>query len=304
MLLYQAKCEDVILNIQWFPGHMTKAIRMMEENLRLVDALIYVIDARAVASCNNPIFDKLLLGKKVLYVFNKCDLVKNEDLKLWRDKFESENKSYVLAVGTSGDCSDIVRGLKKELKAKIDKFADKGVNIPIRSMVVGVPNSGKSTIINSMCKKAKAVTGNRPGVTRGKQWLSVDGIDFLDTPGTLWAKFEDQKVAHHLAYIGSIREEVLDVNELAFDFLEEIKELYPQAFVERYNLECNVENVPTIEIFDEIAEKRGFKLKGGVVDYDRTAKAIFDDFRKGRLGKLMLEKPKTSGLIIKNSLKD
>lgn len=279
------------MNIQWFPGHMTKAIRMMEDNLRLVDALIYVIDARAVYSCDNPLFNKLLQGKRVLYVFNKCDLVDSKDLDKWCEEFKRQGKPYVKAIGTSGDCSQIVVGLKKVVADKIEKYAQKGANISIRAMVVGVPNSGKSTIINSMVKKAKAVTGDRPGVTRGKQWLSIDNVDFLDTPGTLWGKFEDQKVAHHLAYIGSIREDILDVSELAFDFISEIKESYPDALKNRYNLDELEED--TLQIFEQIAMARGFKLKGNQPDYERTAKMLIDEFRKGKLGKIMLELPKS-----------
>lgn len=157
-------------------------------------------------------------------------------------------------------------------------------------MVVGVPNSGKSTIINAMVKKAKAVTGDRPGVTRGKQWLSTDNVDFLDTPGTLWGKFEDQRVAHHLAYIGSIREDILDVSELCFDFIDEMKKIYPDALKNRYNLGELSDD--TLQIFEQIAMARGFKLKGNQPDYERTAKTVIDDFRKGKLGKIMLEKPK------------
>ena len=278
------------MNIQWFPGHMTKAIRMMEDNLRLVDALIYVIDARAVYSCDNPLFNKLLQGKRVLYVFNKCDLVEKNDLDLWCNEFERQGKPYVKAIGTSGDCSQIVAGLKKVVADKIEKYAQKGANISVRAMVVGVPNSGKSTIINAMVKKAKAVTGDRPGVTRGKQWLSIDNVDFLDTPGTLWGKFEDQKVAHHLAYIGSIREDILDVSELCFDFIDEMKKIYPDALKNRYNLGELSDD--TLQIFEQIAMARGFKLKGNQPDYERAAKMIIDDFRKGKLGKIMLEKPK------------
>ena len=202
------------MNIQWFPGHMTKAIRMMEENLRLVDALIYVIDSRAVFSSNNPLFDKLIAGKRVLYVFNKCDLVEESDLALWCARFREDGKTFVKAVGTSGDCSAIVAGLKRIASDKLARFGERGANVAVRAMVVGVPNSGKSTVINAMCRRAGAVTGDRPGVTRGKQWMSVDGVDLLDTPGTLWGKFEDETVARHLAYIGSIRDEVLDVHSL------------------------------------------------------------------------------------------
>lgn len=276
------------MHIQWFPGHMTKALRMMEDNLRLVDALIYVIDARAVYACDNPLFDRLIRGKRVLYVFNKCDLVDARDLENWCNEFQSENKPYVKAVGTSGDCSQIVAGLKAVASDKLEKFAEKGARVNVRAMVVGVPNSGKSTIINAMCKKSKAVTGDKPGVTRGKQWLSIDGVDFLDTPGTLWGKFEDQLIAHHLAYIGSIRDDILDAAELAFDFLDEIRVLYPENIKERFSLETLEDD--TLGVFGQIALKRGYKSRGGEPDYERTAKMLLDEFRKGKLGKIMLEK--------------
>lgn len=285
------------MNIQWFPGHMTKAIRMMEENLRLVDALVYVIDSRAVYSSDNPLFDKLLRGKRVLYVFNKCDLVEERDLALWCERFREEGKTYVRSVGTSGDCSAIVAGLKRIAADKLSRFGERGANVAVRAMVVGVPNSGKSTVINAMCKRAGAVTGDRPGVTRGKQWMSIDGVDLLDTPGTLWGKFEEESVALHLAYIGSIRDEVLDAGELAFSFLDEVRLAYGEELKARYALT----EIPddTLALFEGIALSRGFKVKGGEPDYERTAKTILDDFRKGRLGKIMLEKPKTHGLVLK-----
>ena len=276
---------------------MTKAIRMMEENLRLVDALVYVIDSRAVYSSDNPLFDKLLKGKRVLYVFNKCDLVEERDLALWCERFREEGKTYVRSVGTSGDCSAIVAGLKRIAADKLSRFGERGANVAVRAMVVGVPNSGKSTVINAMCKRAGAVTGDRPGVTRGKQWMSIDGVDLLDTPGTLWGKFEEESVALHLAYIGSIRDEVLDPGELAFSFLDEVKLAYGEALKARYALT----EIPddTLALFESIALSRGFKVKGGEPDYERTAKTILDDFRKGRLGKIMLEKPKNHGLVLK-----
>lgn len=276
------------MNIQWFPGHMTKAVRMMEENLRLVDALVYVVDARAIYSCDNPLLNKLTAGKSVLYVFNKCDLVESSDLDAWCERYRKAGKSYVKAVGTSGDCSAIVKKLKEITAEKLNKYAERGANVSVRAMVVGVPNSGKSTIINAMCKKAKALTGDRPGVTRGKQWLTVDGVDFLDTPGTLWSKFEDEKVAKHLAFIGSIRDEVLDFSELCFEFLKDISSRYAEQITARYSL--NELPSDTLELFDAIALSRGFKLKGGEIDYERTARTVIDDFRKGRLGKIMLER--------------
>ncbi len=260
----------------------------MEENLRLVDALIYVVDARAIASCKSPVFDRLLAGKRVLYVINKCDLVKEEDILAWERDFEERGLKCVRAVGTSGDCSQIVRGLKQVAADKLEKYAAKGAKVSVRAMVVGVPNSGKSTIINSMIKKAKAVTGDRPGVTRGKQWLSVDGVDFLDTPGTLWSKFTDQRVAHHLAYIGSIKDDVLDMCELALDFAEEVLTIAPTAFDERYGV--HVEGKDSVSAFEDILLAKRFLLKGGEYDRERTARMIIDDFRKGRLGKIMLER--------------
>lgn len=277
--------------IQWFPGHMTKAIRMMEDNLRLVDALIYVIDARAVYACDNPVFDKMLKGKPVLYVFNKCDLVEKDELQEWCEFFKENGKPFVKAIGTSGDCSQIIDGLKKITAEKIQKFANKGATARVRAMVVGVPNSGKSTIINAMVKKAKAITGDKPGVTRGKQWLSIDNVDFLDTPGTLWGKFDNQNVAHHLAYIGSIREDILDANELAFDLLDELRLICPDMLMKRYNLdELQDDNV---QLLESIALSRGFKAKGNQIDYERTAKTVLDEFRKGRIGKIMLESPRS-----------
>ena len=266
---------------------MTKAIRMMEDSLRLVDALIYVIDARAVSSCINPLFTKLLNGKKVLYVFNKCDLVESAELNRWCEEFKRQGKAYVKAIGTSGDCSQIVSGLKSVMSEKLDKYAKKGASISVRAMVVGVPDSGKSTIINSMIKRAKAVTGDRPGVTRGKQWLSIDGVDFLDTPGTLWGKFENQKVAHHLAYIGSIKDDILDTLELACDFVDEMKEIAPDGLKNRYGI-TDLDGA-AYEIIEEIAQRRGFKLRADSLDLERAAKTVIDDFRKGRLGKIMLE---------------
>ena len=278
------------MNIQWFPGHMTKAIRMMDESVHLVDALIYVVDARAVSACMNPLFSKLISGKRVLYVFNKCDLVESAELSRWCEQFKREGKSFVKAVGVSGDCSQIVAGLKSLMSDKLEKFAKKGANVSVRAMVVGVPNSGKSTIINAMIKRAKAVTGDRPGVTRGKQWLSIDGVDFLDTPGTLWGKFEDQMTAHHLAYIGSIKDDILDVLELSCDFVQELRELAPTAFKQRYGIDELAES--PYEVIEEIARKRGFKLIADTLDVERAAKTLIDDFRKGRLGKIMLELPK------------
>ncbi len=283
--------------IQWFPGHMTKAMRMMEKNLSLVDSVVYVLDSRAIASCKNPLFERLIGGKVALYVFNKCDLVEDKDLIAWENKFRTEGKAFVRSVGISGDCSKVVEGIKTVASYKIDRFKEKGADVSVRTMVVGVPNSGKSTIINAACRRAKTITGDRPGVTRGKQWVTIGSVDFLDTPGTLWGKFEDQTIAHHLAYIGSIRDEVLDVSELACDLIEELKVLCPEALLSRYFI-CELPETPA-EMLEAIASARGCLTKGGVVDYERAARILLDDFRKGRLGKIMLEKAETEPLRLK-----
>lgn len=267
---------------------MTKAVRMMEENVSLCDVLIYVIDSRAVKSSINPVLNRFTLDKRVVYVFNKCDLVENNDLNRWIKEFEKEGKKTVKTCGTSSDCRDIAVAIKAVYKDVLDKYASKGVKKHIRAMICGIPNSGKSTIINSMRKKASAVTGDKAGVTRGKQWLSLDSqIDLLDTPGTLWGKFDDQTVAKHLAFIGSISDDVLDSVELAIEFIKEGIENFSEKLSERYSV--NTDNEP-IEILESIALKRGLKVKGGEPDIERTAKTLIDDFRKGRLGKIMLEK--------------
>ena len=266
---------------------MTKAVRMMEENLALCDVCLYVIDSRAVNSSINPVLNKLVSTKRVIYLFNKCDLVEKSDLDKWTAKFAKEGKICSVTMGT-GDLSKVTALIKSAYKDVLDKYLEKGVKKHVRAMIVGIPNSGKSTIINSMRKKASAVTGDKAGVTRGKQWLSIDSmIDLLDTPGTLWGKFEDQTVAKHLAYIGSINDDILDKSELVFEFIKEITSICPGALKNRYGVD---ESAEPLEIFDSIAMSRGFKMRGGEMDYDRCAASVIDDFRKGRLGKIMLEK--------------
>jgi ribosome biogenesis GTPase A len=274
--------------IQWFPGHMTKALRMMRESASQCDVLLYVVDCRAVKSCLNPAFSELLCGKRALYILNKSDLVEKSDLKRWIARFEAENKACLAAVGTSVKSSEIVLKIKSLMADVLEKYREKGVNKPIRAMVIGVPNSGKSTIVNSMLGRAAAQTGNRPGVTRGKQWIAMSGgIDLLDTPGTLWAKFDDQATARRLAYIGSISDDILDVCELAAEFLREASERYGNLIIKRYSLEKLSQNPR--ETLVEIAKNRGYKISGGELDITRAANAVMDDFRKARLGKIMLE---------------
>lgn len=275
--------------IQWFPGHMTKALRMMEEEVKLVDNLIYVIDSRAVKASLNPTFDKLLNNKTVLYVLNKSDLVNKTDLSAWQQKLKNEGKKVITANSTASGISKSVIESVKELNAdKINRYLAKGVNKSIRSMVIGVPNSGKSTLINALCGQKRTITGDRPGVTRGKQWVVLSkGIEILDTPGTLSPAFENQEIAKHLAFIGSIKEDILDINELAIELIAFYREHYPKNLSERYNIKVNEGS--DLEILESIAKSRGAVLKGGSLDVGRAARAVIDDYRKQKLGLVMFE---------------
>ncbi len=276
------------MNINWFPGHMSKSMRMMSGDIKLVDVVIYVLDSRAPYSCLNPEFDKLTAGKPVIYVLNKADLGAENRLKLWIEKLSGSRSLAVTAVGTtSGSANAIASAAKRLCGGKLDKYRNKGVKTTIRAMVIGVPNCGKSTIINCLCRSSKTVTGNKPGVTRGKQWVKVnDYFEVLDTPGTLYPKLTDQTVAKRLAFIGSIRDEVVDIFELALAFVDEINAYDESLLASRYSVDKKMSGE---EFLEAAARRRGFILKGGVIDTERMASALLDDFRKGRLGKITLE---------------
>lgn len=278
------------MTIQWYPGHMTKTFRDMEQDLKIVDVVIYVLDSRAPYSTVNPMLSKMIQNKPIVYVLNKADLVDENELKYWVKYFTRENSLAVALNSVSSTSTRIlISMIKKLLEEKLNRAKEKNINKIIRTMVVGVPNTGKSTLVNNLCGKARAKTGNKPGVTRGKQWITIDnGIELLDMPGTLWPSFEDKKVAQHLAYLGSIKDDVLDIEELAFDFINEFKGLKMDIFGTRYGVES--ENKESIEIFDEICMVKKCVLKGNEPDYERCAKMIIDDFRKGRFGKIILDK--------------
>ena len=279
-----------MMTIQWFPGHMAKAMRMMQDAVKQVDCVIYVLDSRAVMSCMNPKFDELIKNKPILYVLNNCDMVDSNEIKKWRDWFVKRGKSVVVADSIGGKQRKlIVEKLKEINKAVVEKFASKGANKIIRAMVIGVPNTGKSTLINSLCQSKRAITGNRAGVTRGKQWVSLaEGVELLDTPGNLPPAFEEQKRALHLAFLGSIKEDILHIDELAIEMINFCREYNAKAFMERYKLqEFSDDN---LEVFDAISKNRGYLLGKKGYDYERTERAIIDDFQKQKLGKLMLDR--------------
>ncbi len=280
--------------IQWFPGHMTKALREMEQNVKKVDLVIYVLDSRAPYSCLNPEFREVIGSKPIIYVLNKADLVETSDLKYWEKYLSSPNAVALPMVSTLTNASKvIVDVMQKLLASKIERNKSKGVNMPLRAMVIGVPNCGKSTLINNLCGKYKAKTGDKPSITRSTQWVRIAGeLEVLDTPGTLWPSFDDDVVAHNLAYINAIKSDVLDIASLSLDFIQFLLANYSELFFARYSITRYGEE--PIFYLEQICRNRGFLQRGGDVDYERGANALFDDFRKGRIGKIILDKPRAT----------
>lgn len=273
------------MNIQWFPGHMAKAIREAEQNIKIVDAVVYVLDSRAVQACLNSHFLKLTGNKPILYVLNKADLADGKTNREWIKHLSLEGSLAVSVIATkSGGAKVIIPEIKKLVKAQTQKWQKKGINYTPKVMVAGIPNTGKSSIINSLCGAGRAKTGNKPGVTRGKQWVRIDNIiDMLDTPGVLAPKLDNIDLAKHLAFIGSIKDDILDFVELAREFLTEMNLKFKDNMISRYGI-----NSGTLE---DIAKSRGYLIKGGELDIERTAAAVLDDFRSGRLGSISLENP-------------
>lgn len=273
--------------INWFPGHMKKALEEMQAEVKNVDAVIYVLDARAPKACLNPSFVRIIGTKPILFVLNKCDLADEEKVKEFSQTLRSENiKCLMLNSTASGALNKVTNALNELCNSQIERFKNKGVNYFVRAMVLGVPNSGKSTLVNNLCGSARAVTGNRPGVTKGKQWVKLsNNIEILDTPGTLWPNLEVEETALQLAYIGSIKDDVLQIEELVLSLISDLQKLYPSLLEDKYQIE-DLQNKTPIELLDEIAEKKKCLLRGGEIDYERTAKAVLDDFRKNRIGKI------------------
>lgn len=277
------------MNIQWYPGHMTKAKRQMQEDLKLIDLIIELVDARVPLSSRNPDIDQLGQNKSRLILLNKADLADERQNEAWKEYFQSKGFYVVKVDSRSGSGMKMIQNVIQEAcKEKIERDRRRGIkNRPIRAMVAGIPNVGKSTFINTFAGKACAKTGNKPGVTKGKQWIRLNkNVELLDTPGILWPKFEDQLVGIRLACVGSIKDDILNIEELALWLLEKLKKDYPGALEKRYGIS---EEGTLLETLEAIARARGCLKRGEELDYVKTSGLIFDDFRGGKIGRITLE---------------
>ena len=279
-------------NINWYPGHMARARREIAESVKLVDVVIEIIDARIPIASRNPILNEIIGDRPRIVVLNKADLADSDANKKWVQKLKSNNQTAIIADSNKGKgVNDVVEAALSLMKDKIEKQSTKGrTGISIKAMIVGIPNVGKSTFINKIAGKQTAEVSNKPGVTRKNQWVRLnDKIQLLDTPGVLWPKFDNAITARHLAYIGTIKDEILDVEELALSLLEELVLKYKKNVYERYKIDENFTYEMTVELMEEIGRKRGCLVRGGEVDYTKVANIILDDFRTGKIGLITLE---------------
>ncbi|MCD7734067.1 MAG: ribosome biogenesis GTPase YlqF [Clostridiales bacterium] len=281
------------MDIQWYPGHMAKTRRMIGENLKSVDAVTEILDARIPISSRNPEMDSMVGDKPRLVVLNRADQADEAMNRVWVEWFRSRGQAVLLTDCKSGagvnQFSAAVRGL---LKDKIERWAEKGqTGRPVRAMVVGIPNVGKSTFINQVARRKSAKAQNRPGVTRGKQWITVDaGLELLDTPGILWPKFEDQRVGQHLAYTGAVKDTIMDLETLASGLMALLSERYPEAVAARYKIDVSPSSEGW-ELLEAAGRRRGFLISGGEVDLERMSRVLLEEYRSGKLGRFTLETP-------------
>ena len=278
------------MQFQWYPGHMTKAKRMMQEDIKLIDLVIEILDARVPLSSRNPDIDTLANNKSRIIILNKYDLADEKVTSGWVNYFKNKGFYVVTINSRSGQGVKNINNIVKETcQKKIERDRARGIkNRPVRAMVVGIPNVGKSTFINSYAKKACTKTGNKPGVTKGKQWIKLSQtLELLDTPGILWPKFENMEVGLRLAFIGSIKDEIINTEELAIELIKFLKSNYPGAIGERFGIDENIDN---ILMLDEIAKTRKLLLKGNELNVEKAAAVLIDEFRSGQLGRISLER--------------
>ena len=280
------------MNIQWYPGHMTKTRRQIEADLKQVDAVCEIVDARIPLSSRNPDIDAICGNKPRIIVLNRMDLADPNATKKWAAYFKGKGMAVIATdCKTRRGITDFTPAARTACAEKLERDAKRGMNRPLRVMVVGIPNVGKSTLINQISGRKGAKAENRPGVTRGKQWVTVDsGLQLLDTPGILWPKFEDPEVGMMLAYTGAVKEDVIDIEELASRLMELLHKFYSQTLLERYKIEAP-EGTPGWELIEMAGRKRGYLVSGGEVNTERMSKVLLDEFRGGKLGKFTLEMP-------------
>ncbi len=281
------------MNIQWFPGHMNKTLVEIESLQKKADFVLYVLDSRAPFSCLNPKLFEVVGDKPIIFVLTKKDLADALETRLWIEYLSKKNNIAVAVNANNKNCiSIIISAIEKVLNKKIEKDKNKGIKKIYRGMVVGIPNSGKSTLINLLCGQVRAKTGNKAGVTKNIQWVKLgNGYELLDTPGTLWPKIDDKKIGLNLAFIGSVKDEIIDKNDLALELIETLKNIAPDKLMQRYNLKTIDDSANVL--LEEICKNRGFLQKGGNVDLERGAQAVIDDFRKARIGLITLDKLKS-----------
>lgn len=280
------------MNINWYPGHMKKTRESIEKNLSMVDLVIELIDARIPYSSQNPIIDSIVKNKPRLIVLNKFDLADNRTNKLWQDYFKSKGIDTVLVDALNGKgVNELLKMAEKVTEEKRKSYESRGViNRATRAMIIGIPNVGKSTIINTLSGRKGAKTGNKPGITKSNQWIKTKGkLELLDTPGILWPKFEEEIVGINLAISGAIKDEILDIETLALKLIERLEKYYPKLLSVRYGID--IEGLTPLEIMEAIGKKRGCIVKGGEIDYTKVSTIILDEFRKGVIGNISLESP-------------
>lgn len=280
------------MNINWYPGHMKKTRESIQKSLVMIDIVFELLDARIPFSSRNPIIDELVGRKPRIIILNKADLSNPDGNRLWQSYFADKGIPSVLLNSLSGKGVDQLVDLARSIMAekRINNAAKGIINQPIRAMILGIPNVGKSTLINSLAKRKGAKTGNRPGITKTTQWIKTKGgIELLDTPGILWPKFEDPEVGLNLAYTGAIKDEILDTETLALKLLDKLCKEHPHLVQERFQVP--ILDAEILQVMDSIGTRRGCIIKGGDIDYEKTARLILDEFRKGLLGRITLEKP-------------
>lgn len=281
------------MNINWYPGHMKKTRESIEKNLKMVDLVIELLDARIPYSSRNPVIDSIVKDKPRVIVLNKSDLADKETNKIWIDYFRKQGIETVLLDAVSGRGTEqLLKLAEKVTEEKIKNYEKRGVlNRPIRAMIIGIPNSGKSTLINTLSGRKGAKTGNKPGITKTNQWIKIKGkLELLDTPGILWPKFEEKIVGINLATTGAIKDEIVDIESLCLYFIERLLKDKPDLLLNRYAIK--LEGLTALEVMEEIGRKRGCIIRGGEIDYTKVSNIVLDEFRKGIIGNISLETPK------------